>query len=461
MVKSKIAAPKLKEPVLADLVRIGLAQPDRESAAGAVYRLHEDLVLFLPLLTGFDVRLVPMNLADCPVKFCTGILKLPAAQAATGRASNLTIPAGGQADTSEDAAFGCLGELTERLSLCTLGESDSRVVSKQAELPEVEFAKVAGLSETQRWRVASRMAADGVDVGGEVPNWAPISERRVLLTQLGSTAQAQYPSLGILFRELWLPSGADYGFASTVGCAVWRDLEGARRRALLELVERDAVAQAWYNRMGITRLDRDCVKANLAENLNEFLDNKSRSWGLYSVDIELHAHVVMAISYDSGGRMAAFGSAAGWDFSSACNSAVEELLQSEYALGLMDKAYPASPDPDVGRSGVPRQLAYARQNSIVEDLLSDAVSSKGTSSYEVSYSYEDLLQSCLDRNIEIWEFDATRSDLKIPCVKLISKDLCSWEPRFGKRRLYQGVVDRGLRQTPATEDEFSQRPFPF
>jgi ribosomal protein S12 methylthiotransferase accessory factor len=80
---------------------------------------------------------------------------------------------------------------------------------------------------------------------------------------------------------------------------------------------------------------------------------------------------------------------------------------------------------------------------------------------ERRFSYDDLLQSCSERGIDIWEFDATRQDLGIPCVKLLSPHLCGWEPRFGKARLYQGVVDRGLRSSPAEEAEFAARPFPF
>lgn len=74
---------------------------------------------------------------------------------------------------------------------------------------------------------------------------------------------------------------------------------------------------------------------------------------------------------------------------------------------------------------------------------------------------EALLQACLDRGFDVWEFDATRPDLQIPCIKLFSPDLCTWEPRFGRKRLYQGVVDRGLRSAPASEAEFAARPFPF
>lgn len=452
---------KIPDQVFSDLVRIGLARSDSSEATGVGHMLHGDLALFLPLLTDFDVRLVPMMRANCPVKFCTGILKLPVSRVPGDKNMRTPIPAGGQADTLVNASFGCIGELTERLSLCSMGESDSRIGEELKELPQVELPSVLGLSETQSRNAVRQLVSRGLELDADAPDWGGISDGRLCLTQLGLGARAQVPGICILFGELEISTGLDHGFASSVGCAVWRNLEGARQRALLELVERDAVAQAWYNRLGITKLDRGQVKSFLAESLSDFLDTESRSWGLYVVDTELHVHVVMAISYDSGGRRAAFGSAAGWDMSSACTAAVEELLQSENALTLMERAYPDRANTVTRSHDVPRHLVYARQNSITDDLLTCAEAATDTSSYEVSYSYDDLLQSCLDRNIEIWEFDATRPDLKVPCVKLISKDLCSWEPRFGKERLYQGVVDRGFRKEPGTEPEFAQRPFPF
>ncbi|WP_029065698.1 YcaO-like family protein [Labrenzia sp. DG1229] len=451
----------IPDQVLSDLVRIGLARSDSSDVDGVGHVLHGDLALFLPLLTGFDVRLVPMIRANCPVKFCTGILKLPASSVPGDKNMRAPIPAGGQADTLVDASFGCIGELTERLSLCSMGESESRACKEVQKLPQVEMASILGLSESQSRNAIRQLASRGVNLDANAPDWGSISDGRLLLTQLGFGTHAQVPGICILFGELEISTGLDQGFASSVGCAVWRDHEGARQRALLELVERDAVAQAWYNRLGITELDRDQVKSFLAESLSDFVEAESRCWGLYVVDTELHVHVVMAISYDSGGRKAAFGSAAGWDMSSACTSAVEELLQSENALTLMERAYPDRPNTVTRVPDVPRQLVYARQHSITADLLTCAKAATDTSSYGISYSYDDLLQSCLDRDIEIWEFDATRPDLRVPCVKLISKDLCSWEPRFGKERLYQGVVDRGLRKEPGTEAEFEQRPFPF
>ncbi|MET1415476.1 YcaO-like family protein [Roseibium sp. HPY-6] len=452
---------KMSAALRADLMRLGLMQPVKKNAAPDTCEAHIDLCLFLPLLSDHDIRLVPMVRDGCPVQFCTGTLKINiAGDWRAGRNANV-IPAGGQADTLRSAAFGCLGELAERLSLCRAGEDDQRIVVRQELLPEVEIANLLGLSETQSRRAARRLADGGKKLDAKTPDWGCVSESHVVLRRLQGEEVVQCPSFGILFRDLDLGKGQEFGFASTVGCAVWHSHEGARRRALLELVERDAVGQAWYNRLGITHIPREFVDPVLGEVLCGFLDGEDREWRLFSVDTDFEVHVVIAISYEPDGKMCAFGSAAGLNMPAACNAAVEEMLQSENALVLMDRAYPVDTGATTSATNIPRQLAYARQKSILDDLPIRTAATSHPARHDACFTHEDLLRSCMDQNIEIWEFDATRADLNIPCVKLISKDLCSWEPRFGKKRLYDGVVRRGLRRAPGTEDEFQKRPFPF
>jgi ribosomal protein S12 methylthiotransferase accessory factor len=78
-----------------------------------------------------------------------------------------------------------------------------------------------------------------------------------------------------------------------------------------------------------------------------------------------------------------------------------------------------------------------------------------------AFSYDGLLEALREKGITVWEFDATRPDLGVPCIKLFSPELCTWQPRFGKDRLFQGVVERGLRTEPEREEVFAGRSFPF
>lgn len=447
--------------VLADLSQLGLVSRKGETGKGETSVLEPDLLLFSRLLSEYAPRLVPVSRPGCPVYFCTGLLKSQdAANLKVGR-GHPAIPAGGQGGTWAGAALGCLGELSERLSLYSFGRADSRVVEVDQKQPQVDFASLLGLSENQA-NIASRDLGTQVQGSNErTSDRSSLSDRRIQLRNLQTGEMAQCLSLGVLFQEIDGPTGRRLPFASSVGCAVWHDREGARRRALLELVERDAVAQAWYNRLGITFLPKGLLHEILPPELTHYLNDQPRAWGLYHVDTDLAVQVVMAVSHDGHGRGCVFGSSAGWDIAQASVSALQEMLQSENALTLMNKAYPVTGTAEEAPKQPPRQLAYARERVIFDDLPLKEATALSESAALRAFSFEALLQSCFDHGIDLWEFDATRQDLGIPCMKLMSAALCTWEPRFGKRRLFHGVVERGLRQTPATEPEFAARPFPF
>ncbi|ASP32636.1 YcaO-like family protein [Labrenzia sp. VG12] len=447
----------LGETVIADLVRVGLLSSDHRSDVPKLRMVDEGLRLFVPLLDRFQVKLVPMERSGCPVHFCTGILKLPLDPTVQPAQPERSIPAGGQGIDPQKATMSCLGELAERVSLCSLGDRDPRVFLVTEGQPEVDFLAWLGLSNAQQAALTQRSGRKLPKIGGGDPDWSRISSRRVRLTCLTGNGQLELPSFAVLFQESERAMGGPLNLASSVGCAVWPTREGARERALLELAERDAVAITWYNRLGITFLPKGILREILSPGLVAHMDDEPRRWGVYLLQTDLAVQVAMAVSHDADGRNCAFGSAAGWDAASACSSAIEELLQSENALQLMDRSYPAS-DKMVR---IPSQLAYARRRSILADLpLQDA---RPVSEQQLSgrSSYEALLRSCREQNLSIWEFDATRPDLDIPCIKLLSPDLCTWEPRFGKKRLYEAPVKWGALKKPLTETAFADRPFPF
>jgi len=451
----------LSDQCWSDLLRVGLASPVGNANDGGHLAAHPELDLFLPLLARFDVRLVPMALCQGPVKFCTGTIKFPAGPGKQDDGSATIIPAGGQADTSSYAALSCLGELSERLSLCSLGGQDERVEIDLKLQSQIELRNVLGYSARQLRVHARQFGFGGVGQRGHSSGSGGFTSRAVNVRRLRDGARTVFPSAGVLFGEFELITGRSGGFASTVGCAVWRDRGGARQRALLELVERDAVAQAWYNRLGITRVEEGLVKALLPLPLVTHLEENRRFWRLFSVATDLKVHIVLSVSCEPDGRRTAFGSAAGWNLASASKSAVTEMLQSENALNLMEKAYLGESTGSGQKRKIPSHLVYAQDTSLFTDLLSKAEGGSAPPEPASVYTYSDLLESCVHKGIDIWEFDATRSDLGIPCIKLFSEHLCSWEPRFGKDRLYQGVVDRGLRKQRAAESEFEMRPFPF
>ncbi|MEP3047388.1 MAG: YcaO-like family protein [Roseibium sp.] len=451
----------LSEGCIRDLSRAALVDTIAGEPHPAGEKAAEGLRLFSVLLKKFDVKLVPVSRPGCPVYFCTGILWKQASPSSCRGAQRQSFPGGGQGTNAIDAALGCLGELSERLSLCSMGEDDPRVSDFSSGLAGFDLRELLGFSVMQADKISQKkQTTEAIKTGTDAALNVP-TKRQISITNRSSGVTVQIPSYLVLFDEFHLGSGVYSGSASSVGCAVWVDHVGARERAYLELVERDSVAQAWYNRLGIKLVRREDLSNFLPKKMIDHLDNSVRHWVVLSVATDLDAHVMIALSYNEGGKWTAFGSSAGWSAGDAINSAIEEMLQAENSLLMMDAAYPVSDTDAVSRSRVPSQLCYARSHSIIEDLRLTDIAHESKKELDKTYSYEGLLDIINEKRLRIWEFDATRPDIKVPCIKLLSPDLCTWEPRFGKARLFDGVVERGLRSHPASEAEFAARPFPF
>ncbi|WP_395175983.1 YcaO-like family protein [Roseibium alexandrii] len=445
--------------VLSGLVSAGLIAGTERDVRPVNPDAKQALRLFEPVLRAGRVRLVPVSLPSCPIHFCTAVVTPQNSDEQHTAKATGSFAAGGKANTKVGASISCIGEVAERLTLCSLGQDDPRVVGFTKGEYQPDLASILGFSEAQTIDLLRKRTELGRGSRGSVIDWSRLSNRLVHVSNLLNGTEARLPAFAALFGEVVLEKGLTVGVSSTVGCAVWSDLEGARERAALELVERDAVAQAWYNRLGITLLPGTILREKISEDLMQYLSNRRRRTTICRVETDLPVHVAVAISHRGDGFAAAFGACAEWDIGSAMFGAITEMLQGEISLSAMEAAY-SDPQHAQG-SKIPIQLRYAREKSILDDWPLGEKSEKGGCFEDKAFSLDGLLEALREKGITVWEFDATRPDLGVPCIKLFSPELCTWQPRFGKDRLFQGVVERGLRTEPEREEVFAGRSFPF
>jgi ribosomal protein S12 methylthiotransferase accessory factor YcaO len=131
--------------------------------------------------------------------------------------------------------------------------------------------------------------------------------------------------------------------ADSTGCAAAASRKEARIAALLECVERDAVAIWWYGRqsrphIGIELLDQ------VAPRLAWWLGDRVRRTRLIDITSEIGIPVVAAVSSEPDGGAVAIGSAAHPDVRNAAVSAVTEMVQTEVAIQRGDR--PNNPELD-------------------------------------------------------------------------------------------------------------------
>jgi YcaO-like protein with predicted kinase domain len=112
--------------------------------------------------------------------------------------------------------------------------------------------------------------------------------------------------------------------------ATWPE---ALERALLECIERDAMAIWWYGRQNRHHLPASSLD-RLAPRLSWWLSHRQRHFLMIDVTSEIGVPVVAAVSFDDDGRHVAMGSAAALDTGRAAVLAVTEMIQMEVSMSM-------------------------------------------------------------------------------------------------------------------------------
>jgi ribosomal protein S12 methylthiotransferase accessory factor len=165
---------------------------------------------------------------------------------------------------------------------------------------------------------------------GEHHRWpAPLDPDRQLewlpAQSLVNRREVHVPAAHVL---LGYPEALEQGFTvpDSSGLAAHEGWEQALGNALLELIERDAVAIWWYN-----RLERPAVPvAGLPAGVGSYdrwAQSVGRRFWILDISTDLGVPVAAAISCSGDGRDLAMGFGAGWTFGAAAISSVGEIAQ--------------------------------------------------------------------------------------------------------------------------------------
>ena len=245
------------------------------------------------------------------------------------------------------------------------------------------------------------------------------------------------------------------------GCAAGNALEEAVLQGLLELIERDAVAIWWYN-----RLRRPAV------NLESFADPwlagaqgryRELSRGLATLDLttDLGIPVVAALSHRLGQteERIAIGFGCHLDARIAAQRALTELCQMQNLdLGGDNAAMNA-----LG-GGWMRWATRAEHPYLVPDETAAAKRQEDFPDRhcgDLLDSIEICRKAVESQGMEVLALDQTRADTAMPVVKVVVPGLRHFWPRFAPGRLYEVPVAMGWLPAPRAESALNPVPFFF
>lgn len=155
----------------------------------------------------------------------------------------------------------------------------------------------------------------------------------ILATNITGGANAYFPAQHIYLDWATTANEPVIFDADSNGCAAGATWPDSLESALLECIERDAMAIWWYGRqrrhhLPISYIDR------LAPRLSWWLGQRKRHSLLIDLMSELGVPVVASVSFDDDGRHVAIGSAAALDSGRAAILAITEMIQMEVSMSM-------------------------------------------------------------------------------------------------------------------------------
>ncbi|WP_224372092.1 TOMM precursor leader peptide-binding protein [Hyalangium versicolor] len=231
------------------------------------------------------------------------------------------------------------------------------------------------------------------------------------------------------------------------GHAAGNCLEEAILQGFLELVERDAVAIWWYNRLRRPPVELRGFDEPYFQELAAHY--RSLGWMVWALDLthDLGIPVFAALGTSTGGERFCIG----------LGAHIQARLALQRALTEFNQVF----DPRQ-RSAPPWNMADVEDPSW---LYPDPAARPRTAADFAVHRSKDLredISTCVERaarsGLETLVLDQTRPDIGLSAVKVIVPGLRHFWPRFGPGRLYEVPVHMGWSRQPLAESALNPLP---
>jgi ribosomal protein S12 methylthiotransferase accessory factor len=287
-----------------------------------------------------------------------------------------------------------------------------------------------------------------------VLDWTP-------LWSLTSQSERLLPS-ALCYLDYPTPRDSEPCFACSNGTAAGNTREEAILQGLFELLERDAVAIWWYNRVRRPALDLDSFRDPYVDRLRNMLLGRRRDFWVIDVTADLPVPVYVAISHrvDPGPEEIVLGFGAHRDGRIALLRAVTEMNQM-----LAPLLRPRGPSVTGTAPSDPHMDVWLRTASLADHPYFSPLSGPPVALRSEPSHNDDIVDDILDcrrelesRGLDLLVLDLTRPEIGLPVVRVVSGLRHFW-PRFSPGRLFDVPVALGWLERPTPEA--SLNPFPM
>ncbi|WP_369723583.1 TOMM precursor leader peptide-binding protein [Bradyrhizobium sp. LLZ17] len=258
-------------------------------------------------------------------------------------------------------------------------------------------------------------------------------------------------------RFKYLPTGLLYFFyggfhTDSNGCAAGNTRDEAIVQGFLELIERDAYAIWWYNRVQRAEVDLAQFDDFYVRDLqSQFAEAGRKLWVLdITSDLGIPTYVAIMHWMQNGHENIEFGSGAHFDRRIALLRSLTELTQF-MSVGMMGGASGEKPSLD--------GVTPLRLEDYPFLIPSERPIVPPAPSLDLHSNTRDQVIACVEiaarAGYDFLVLDQTRPDVEVPVVRVLVPGLRHFYRRFAPGRLYDVPVKLGLLERPRLESELT------
>ncbi|MBQ4809906.1 YcaO-like family protein [Pseudoalteromonas luteoviolacea] len=226
------------------------------------------------------------------------------------------------------------------------------------------------------------------------------------------------------------------------GCAAGNNIEEAIMQGLFELIERDAVAIWWYNKLPRPSFDLSSLDTNYIEPLNQTISANHEYWVL-DLTIDTGVSVMAAIGKNK--------STSGWVFGFGCHLKPE--MAAQRALTELCQLIPIR-----DQNGAPFDFDAIETADFLfpcQDSLPIIPTLKPSG--DLKLDILAVVEQLQDLDLETLVLDYSQEPIPIKTANVFVPGLCHIWPQLGNQRLYNVPVKLGMRPAPLTEATINQQ----
>jgi len=414
---------------------------DGGSRAIAPEQTVQNIKAFVSPITGLITHLqVLKESADNPVKiYATAFFKTPVLKDGVKLANNSFVhTCMGKGVSHSQSQASALCEAIERYCAHYQGDEPLHLASKaQLDKRYYDFQQLVPYSPSQYQNFTDQAHPDAqlkqaaCRYNGEPVHWLPI----------WSLTQDDHVYLPLTSCFANIPFDDDkFARWHSNGCAAGNTLEEAILQALFELIERDAAAIWWYNRIKRPEFDLQLIDKNNFALLSETLSAQHDFWVL-DLTHDIGVPVMVAVGRNK--------NTLGLSFGFGCH--LQSELAAQRALTELCQLIPIR-----CQNGAPFDFdAIEPGPHLFPAPHIQAQSIDCKASADIKLDIENIVSRLNGLNLETLVLNYSREPLPIKTAKVFVPGLCHIWPQLANARLYQAPVSLGWLEKANSEQSIN------